>query len=74
MLKEVNKLRLLNQKSEEKCAIKKVPIEELAVDDRPWGQGIAGFKTDSKDLECHLMLMQELKFIDVIRNSQSRRP
>ena len=74
MLQEVDKLRLLNQKSEEKCAVKKVPLAKLAAEDRPWGQGISGFKTDSKDLECHLMLMQELKFIDVIRKSQSKMP
>ena len=73
MALELQKVQDLNRKSSEKCPLKYLPKGQLPKADRPWGTGVLGYKVLSEDPECHLMAMQELKFIDLVRNEQKIR-
>ena len=70
---ELEAYRQWNKEAEAKCPLKFLPKSKLPREDRPWGAGVLGYQVLNKDHECQLMAMQELKFIDMLRNSQKKR-
>ena len=73
MLKELPKIQTLNNETKERCPLKFVPKGKLPRSERPYGAGILGYQILSKDPQCKLMGMQELAFIDLVRNIQKGR-
>ena len=73
MLEELPKIQGLNNEAKERCPLKFVPKGKLPRNERPYGAGILGYKILSNDPQCKLMGMQELAFIDLVRNIQKGR-
>ena len=73
MAQEVELLRAWNKRAEERCPLKYVAKGRLPRNERPWGNGVLGYKMLTNDPDCQLMAMQELRFIDLVRETQKKK-
>jgi hypothetical protein len=70
---EVSKMQKINENAEAECQVEFVPKGKLPRIDRPFGNGVLGYKVNGmkKHPHCKWMAIQEPKFIDLIRNEQN---
>ena len=70
---EVVKFQKVNQAAKERCQIEYVPKLSLPVKERPYGSGVLGYKVHGIDAhpECGWMVMDEPKFVDILRKLQN---
>ena len=75
MSDEVSKLEAVNQKAESDCQVEFVSKKKLPLIDRPFGNGVLGYKVNGADKHpyCNWMAIQEPKFIDLMRKQQNKR-
>ena len=66
-------MQKINENAEAECQVEFVPKGKLPRIDRPFGNGVLGYKVNGmkKHPHCKWMAIQEPKFIDLIRNEQN---
>lgn len=72
---EIEAFHQANEKAQAKCNIKQVENKDLDPEQRWYGHGVLAYKLnkDIIDEECRFMAMNELKFLDYLRNLQIHR-
>ena len=75
MKTEVNKFIDMTQGIAQKCQVKYIPQNELPKNQRLYGQDTLGYKILGMEEhpQCQWMAMNELKFIDYLRNLQHQK-
>ena len=75
MKTEVNKFIDMTQEIAQKCQVKYIPQNELPKNQRLYGQDTLGYKILGMEEhpQCQWMAMNELKFIDYLRNLQHQK-
>ena len=73
MSSEIKKLDEINEKAEADCQVEFVPRAKLPKIDRPFGNGVLGYKVNGakNHPQCQWMAIQEPRFIDIVRNEQN---
>ena len=70
---ELNKLKQINEKAENECQVQFVPKAKLPLMDRPFGNGVLGYKVNgvNEHPHCKWMAILEPQFIDLVRKEQN---
>ena len=73
--RELSQYDSVNEKAEADCQVQFVPRSKLAKIDRPFGNGVLGYKVNGVEHHpyCKWMAIQEPKFIDIMRAQQNKR-
>ena len=72
---EVDKFKNMTQELGQKCQVKYIPKNELPMNQRLYGQDTLGYEIlgIKEHPQCQWMAMNELKFIDYLRNLQHQK-
>ena len=70
---ELEILRHANRVVHERCVVAQVDNKQLAPEDRLHGHGVLGYKMNEDDKECAYMGMKEVKFLNILREIQTKR-
>ena len=70
---ELEILNHANQIVHDRCVVAQVSNQELAPEDRLHGHGVLGYKMNTENTECTYMGMKEVKFLDILRQLQTKR-
>ena len=75
MKSEIKKLSRVNKELEDKCQVEFVPKLTLPQNQRPFGEGVLGYKVHgAKDHpECHWMAIEPPNLIEEVRRLQTVR-
>ena len=75
MKTEVNKFTDMTEEIAQKCQVKYIPKNELPNNERLYGRDTLGYKIlgIEEHPQCQWMAMNELKFIDYLRNLQHQK-
>ena len=70
---ELEILHRTNQIVHNQCVIAQVANLELALEDRLYGHDVLGYQLNTENLECTYMGLREAKFLDILRQIQTKR-
>ena len=70
---ELEILHRTNQIVHNQCVIARVANLELALEDRLYGHDVLGYQLNTENLECTYMGLREAKFLDILRQMQTKR-
>ena len=70
---ELEILNHANQVINNRCGIEQVNNKDLPPENRLFGHGVLGYKMNTDDTECTYMGMKEVKFLDILREIQTKR-
>jgi len=73
MKAELAKLDAVNEKAEAMCQVEFVEKRVLKKEDKPYGNGVLGYRVHGTDPECQWMAIQEPKYVDIMRKIQEDR-
>ena len=70
---ELEILYRTNEAVRNQCVIAQVANLELALEDRLYGHDVLGYQLNTENLECTYMGLREAKFLDILRQMQTKR-
>jgi len=73
MAQNLEKFKNVNERAQQNCPIKYIPVGKLPRNKRPWGKGVLAYQMLGTDSECQWLAKSEFDFIDILRNLQNER-